>query len=155
MMIFILISKNFSLSFRFLKAYELEGVKFWGLTAQNEPTNVFIQKKINSLEFLPSWQRDFIKYNLGPTLAKNGFGKDKLKLMILDDQLPLILYWSKVLLSDEDCAKYISGIAIHWYINSITPRVLQDISHKHYPQYFILSTEASEGSFSFLSKGKY
>jgi len=103
------------------------------------------------LIFLPSWQKDFIKLNLGPTLVKNGFDKKKLKLMILDDQLMLAPTWTKLVLSDPEAAKYVSGIAIHWYMNRITPRFFLDVVHKLYPQQFIISSEACEG---FLPKGK-
>lgn len=71
--------------------------------------------------------------------------------MILDDQLMLAPTWTKLVLSDPEAAKYVSGIAIHWYMNRITPRFFLDVVHKLYPQQFIISSEACEG---FLPKGK-
>ena len=47
-------------------------------------------------------QRDFIKYDLGPAL-KAAF--PELTLIMFDDQRPVIVNWSQVVLSDEEAAK--------------------------------------------------
>ena len=89
-------------------------------------------------------QRDFIKLNLGPTLAKAGLGPDQLKLMIHDNQRQDILNCSRTVLSDPSSAKYVSGIAVHWYGNGEAPVTVLDEVAKEFPNYFILNSEASE-----------
>ncbi|XP_076356538.1 lysosomal acid glucosylceramidase-like [Tachypleus tridentatus] len=133
---------------RFLKAYAAYNIMFWGITAENEPLNGFRENfPFQCLGFTPESQRDFIKFHLGPTLEKAGFGPDKLKLMIMDDQRPLLPKWAEKVLQDPVAAKYVSGIGFHWYMNSVAPAKLLDITHKMFPSKFILATEACEGSF--------
>lgn len=69
--------------------------------------------------FSPEAERDFIKMDLGPTLTKEGH-KD-VKIMMLDDQRLFVNNWAKIILSDPDAAKYVSGIALHWYWDWLTP----------------------------------
>lgn len=89
-------------------------------------------------------QRDFIKLNLGPTLAKAGLGPLKFRLMIYDNQRPDMLNCSRTVLSDPSAAKYVSGVAVHWYANGWAPVTVLDQVAKEFPNYFILNTEASE-----------
>ena len=49
------------------------------------------------------------------------------------------------ILEDPDAAQYVSGIAVHWYTDSIVPPVLLDLTHKKFQNYWILSTEACVG----------
>lgn len=45
-------------------------------------------------------------------------------------------------------ASYISGIGIHWYLDFLAPIDLTlSITHHLFPNYFLLSTEASTGSY--------
>jgi glucosylceramidase len=79
---------------RFLKAYEQNGIKMWGLTTQNEPIDGLIPFfPFNAMGWTPYMQRDWIKNNLGPTLHENGF--EKLKIMILDDSTLLLNSWTR------------------------------------------------------------
>lgn len=41
--------------------------------------------------------------------------------------------------------KYISGIAIHWYLDFETPPNFLDFTHNKFPDLFILGTEACSG----------
>jgi len=74
---------------------------------QNEPMS------FSSMNFLnASVERDFVKKHLGPALAKAGYGKDKLNLMVYDDgsdQNPMVEYVDTCL-NDPDAAKYINGM---------------------------------------------
>ena len=126
---------------KFLDEYKKAGIKFWGLTAQNEPSNgLLIKSTWQSTGFTAEMQRDFIKSDLGPALQENGYGD--VKLMILDDQRIFLPSWAQVVLSDADASKYVSGIGVHWYWNSfIGPNALTD-THNFYPSKFILATEA-------------
>ena len=118
----------------------------WGLTVQNEPGTGFIPHyKFNCLGLTPEMERDFVKMNLGPTLAKAGYGTDRVKLMIQDDQRDNLIEWANVVLTDKDAAKYVSGIAFHWYNNlhPNAPASILDKVHDAHPQYFLLPTEAT------------
>lgn len=78
---------------RFLDAYKQHNISFWGLTAQNEPTDGNIDHfPFQATGWTPEQQRDFIAKDLGPTLHANGY-KD-IKLMMLDDQRLLMTYWA-------------------------------------------------------------
>ena len=98
------------------------------------------------MAFSPELQRDFIKLDLGPKLAASGYGPDKLKIMIMDDQRMLLPEWANIVLSDADASQYVSGIGFHWYTNALAPPELLDLTHQAHPDKFILSTEACEGS---------
>ena len=51
-------------------------------------------------------------------------------------------------LKDPVAASYISGIGIHWYLDFLAPIDLTlSITHHLFPNYFLLSTEASTGSY--------
>ena len=63
--------------------------------------------------FTAQMERDFIKEDLGPTLAK--FGYSDVKVMMLDDARMFVEPWADTILGDPQTAKYVSGIAAHWY----------------------------------------
>nr|XP_034325067.1 lysosomal acid glucosylceramidase [Crassostrea gigas] len=97
---------------KFLDAYKQHNISFWGLTAQNEPTDGNIDHfPFQATGWTPEQQRDFIAKDLGPTLHANGY-KD-IKLMMLDDQRLLMTYWADTILADPDASKFISGVAVH------------------------------------------
>ena len=58
-------------------------------------------------------ERDFIIKDLGPTLAK--FGYSDVELMMVDDLRNFVESWADTILVDQQAAKYVSGIAVHWY----------------------------------------
>ncbi|XP_054163779.1 putative glucosylceramidase 1 [Oppia nitens] len=128
---------------KFLNAYKENGIEFWGLTSQNEPVE---DHELNNLKFTPNTLRDYIKNNLGPTLARAGYDKNKLKLLILDDNTPFLINWIDIILNDTNAAQYVSGIANHWYYNEkygaqYVGGVLQYL-HEKYENYFYMNTEA-------------
>jgi len=49
------------------------------------------------------------------------------------------------LMSDEEAAKYVDGIAVHWYLDTLFPPSLLDRTHNNFPDKFILATEACVG----------
>ncbi|KAL3186900.1 hypothetical protein MRX96_004711 [Rhipicephalus microplus] len=101
---------------RFLQEYDNHGIRFYGLTAQNEPTTGFSPTvKWQTLGFTAQSQKDFIKRDMGPTLAEAGY--DSVQLLIFDDSNSTFPEWSNVVLSDPDAAKYVAGVAIHKYTN--------------------------------------
>nr|XP_037268263.1 lysosomal acid glucosylceramidase-like [Rhipicephalus microplus] len=129
---------------RFVQAYERAGIPIWGLTVENEPTAGQIPfYPWQTLGFTPATERDFIKLDLGPALNTAGYGR--LKLMMLDDNRINIGHWTSVVLGDPEAAKYVHGIAVHWYMNRMVgPQVLDKV-HESYPDKFILPSEACTG----------
>lgn len=49
------------------------------------------------------------------------------------------------LMSDGQCAKYIDGVAVHWYLDFIVPVKVLDEVHKDFGNKIIINTEASQG----------
>jgi len=116
------------------------------VTAQNEPNAGEVPEfSFNCMGFTAERQRDFILKDLGPALETAGYGPNKLKLMIVDDQRSFINEWANVILIDNATAKYISGIAFHWYFNLLSPPTELDETYNQFPNHFLLSTEACEG----------
>lgn len=95
---------------RFIKAYEKEGIKIWGLTVQNEP---MAKQSWESCIYTAEEEKDFVKNYLGPTLEKNGL-KDK-KLVVWDHNRDLLYQRASTVLNDPAAAKYIWGTGYHWY----------------------------------------
>lgn len=56
---------SYDLVYRFIEAYENEGVEIWGITAQNEPSAGQIENfPFQCMGFTEEQQRDFIKFDL-------------------------------------------------------------------------------------------
>ncbi|OWZ21918.1 Glycoside hydrolase [Phytophthora megakarya] len=133
---------------KFFTAYKKEGINFWAMTVQNEPEKSLLAfAKWQTLRITPAEERDFIKLNLGPMLAKN---HPDLKIIANDDQKPSILTRLEPL-EDPESLQYISGVAVHWYRNvDFILRMGGHFGklvefHDLYPNLFILPTEACEG----------
>lgn len=91
--------------------------------------------------------RNWIRWNLGPTLRNSNFSN--LKIMIIDDDRINLATWPKIILQDKEAAIYVSGIAVHWYADSLVSSSLLDRTHDEFPEKWILSTEASTGYLAF------
>ncbi|KAM4664783.1 lysosomal acid glucosylceramidase [Discoglossus pictus] len=130
---------------RFLDEYAKYNLTFWAVTVENEPTaGMITDYPFQSLGFTPEGMRDFIASDLGPAFANSSY--KQVKIIILDDNRILIPYWIKVILSDLHAARYVHGIAVHWYLDALAPAdVTLGLAHKLYPDYFVLSTEACTG----------
>ncbi len=95
---------------KFIRAYRKEGVEVWGVTVQNEP---MATQPWESCVFTAEDEKNFVKDHLGPTLAKAGLGDRK--LMIWDHNRDLIYQYASTILEDPAAAKYVWGVAYHWY----------------------------------------
>ena len=95
---------------KFIRAYQKEGVEVWGVTVQNEP---MATQKWESCVFTAADERDFVKNHLGPALQKAGLGDRK--IMIWDHNRDLIYQYVSTILEDPAAAKYVWGVAYHWY----------------------------------------
>ena len=131
---------------KFLDAYKAEDVDFWGLTANNEPTNGQYEGfKFNCMGWNSQQQKKWVVENIGPLLKSSRY-KD-VKFMILDDQRPLAPKWVRSVLEDGAADKYVDGVAVHWYADMVLPSPSPlDIVHEEFPNKFILYTEACTGS---------
>ncbi len=50
-------------------------------------------------------------------------------------------------LNDPDADKYVSGVAMHWYLDELFPLPgAMDVVHNNFPDKFILYTEACTGA---------
>lgn len=129
---------------KFIEEYEKRGIKIWALTVENEPSAGFVYNyEFQALGFTAETERDFIKLDLGPALEASGHSQ--VKLMILDDKRIQLPDWAQVVLSDENAARYVSHIALHWYNNKITPIKVLDLVHDLFPNVPFIGTEACVG----------
>jgi glucosylceramidase len=125
---------------RYLDAYRLEGVDIWGLTPVNEPHGNSGQWE--SMHFSPETQNEFIKNNLGPTLAANDYGN--VQLLIYDQNRDGLEEWTDVIFGDLETAAYVDGAAVHWYES--TYKVFEEVFervHEKFPQFSIIHTEGT------------
>ncbi len=123
---------------RYLDAYKKAGVNLWGLTPVNEPHGN--NGNWESMHFTSESQRDFISQYLGPKLEQGGYLD--IELFMLDHSRTHLEHWADVIYTDPDCAKYVSGAAVHWYESTF--KVYADILervHARYPDFSIIHTE--------------
>ncbi|NP_001039886.1 glucosylceramidase [Bos indicus x Bos taurus] len=131
---------------KFLDAYAEHKLRFWAVTAENEPTaGLLTGYPFQCLGFTPEHQRDFIARDLGPILA-NSTHRD-VRLLMLDDQRLLLPRWAQVVLADPEAAKYVHGIAVHWYLDFLAPaKATLGETHRLFPNTMLFASEACVGS---------
>ncbi|KAK5649057.1 hypothetical protein RI129_003949 [Pyrocoelia pectoralis] len=128
---------------KFLRAYALNGIPFWGLTTGNEPYTGLAESKINSVGWYPPLMGNFIANYLGPTIRNSEFAS--IKLMAIDDQLNQFPKEIEAIFEIEKAKSYIDGFGLHYYLNTFYPKKWLTETHDIYPDKFILATEACEG----------
>lgn len=85
--------------------------------------------KFQSMGFKGPTERDFVKSDLGPALKEAGYGDTS--LMIFDDNRLTLPIFPYQVLKDSDAAKYVSGVAVHWYEDAFLPAsFLSDLHEK-------------------------
>jgi glucosylceramidase len=119
----------------FIKAYEKEGIPIWGLTVQNEPMASQIWE---SCVYTAQEEHDFLKDHLGPTLDRVGL-KDK-KILIWDHNRGMMYQRAQGVLDDPFAAKYVWGVAFHWYAGENFDNVKR--VKEAFPNVNVLLTEA-------------
>ncbi|XP_074595153.1 putative glucosylceramidase 4 [Brevipalpus obovatus] len=135
---------------KFLDAYKKEGVEFWAISTGNEPAmGMMPDFSYKALGFSPEMLRDFVKIDLGPALKSAGYEPgEKIKVLMFDDMTDRLETYAYAVLSDPEAAKYVSGIATHWYNNRFPRNYPYDIltqTRKLYPDQFLIMTEACDG----------
>lgn len=130
---------------KFIKAYEAQGVPVWGLSVQNEP---MAKQTWESCMYTAEEERNFIKFNLGPTLWQNGL-KDK-KLIAWDHNRDLMFHRASTILNDREAAKYVWGIGFHWYESWTGAPIYDNVKRvaESFPGINLLLTEACNYPFS-------
>ncbi|PSN37780.1 hypothetical protein C0J52_15853, partial [Blattella germanica] len=129
---------------KFLDEYKKQGVQFWAISPQNEPSIGVIQYYgFNSLGWTGREMKEWLRDYFGPTLYKKGYNKTK--IILLDDVTTNIPTIGLDLLRDEKIRQLASGIALHGY-EDLTflsqPTALDDLN-KNFPEKFLLYTESS------------
>ncbi|MBM7704541.1 glycoside hydrolase family 30 protein [Metabacillus iocasae] len=124
---------------KYIEAMEEKGIDIWGVTIQNEPE---AKQVWDSCLYTAEDERDFIKYYLGPALLKSGY-EDK-KVIIWDHNRDNIYERAKVILSDEDAAKYVWGTGVHWYVSEEFEN-LSKVHHAFPDKHLIFTEGCMEG----------
>ena len=130
---------------KFIRAYEREGIPVWGITIQNEP---MATQTWESCIYSAQDERDFLKNFLGPTMKRAGLGDRK--IFGWDHNRDLIYQRVSTLLSDPEAAKYLYGIAFHWYEPWSGGQMMFDnvkLVHETFPDKPLLFTEGTPASF--------
>ena len=125
---------------KFIEAYRAEGIDIWGISVQNEPKAV---QKWDSCVYTAEEERDFVKNHLGKKMEELG-----IKILFWDHNKERIIERAMVMLSDEEAAKYIYGVAFHWYSGDHFEQL--DMFHRLYPAKKLVF---SEGCYEY-SKGQ-
>jgi glucosylceramidase len=123
---------------KYIRAYDAEGIKMWGLTVQNEALATQVWE---SCVFTAEEERDFVKNFLGPALHQAGLAG--VKLMIWDHNRGLIYQRVQAAYEDQEASQYIWGTAFHWYTGDHFDNVR--MVHDAFPGKHLLYTEGGIG----------
>ncbi|KAH7706576.1 O-glycosyl hydrolase family 30 protein [Aphelenchoides avenae] len=129
---------------KFFEEYFKHGIKFWGVTVQNEPRNN-TDYDWQTMWLSPQMQRDFVNKLLGPAIRGSAVTRS-LKIMAHDDLRDFLEEYAKEYFNESAGAKnYIDGLGIHWYPSvsyAISPFEPLERVHDANPSKFLFSTEA-------------
>lgn len=116
---------------KFIEEYKKEGIDISAITVQNEPKAV---QKWDSCVYTAEEERDFVKNYLGKKMEKTG-----VKIFFWDHNKERIIDRASVVLGDKESAKYIQGIAFHWYSGDHFEQL--DMFKKLYPDKELMFSE--------------
>lgn len=116
---------------KFIEAYKKEGINIDFITVQNEPKAV---QTWDSCVYTAEEERDFVKNYLGSKMEKKG-----VKILFWDHNKERIYDRASVMLSDKEAAKYIYGIAFHWYSGDHFEQL--EMFNKKYPDKKLVFSE--------------
>ncbi|XP_063215740.1 lysosomal acid glucosylceramidase-like [Bacillus rossius redtenbacheri] len=125
---------------KFLQMYEKQGIKFWGLSPQNEPYNGLTSGGWNTMGWQPETLRNWLVSHLAPSLHAAGF--NYLKIMVLDDSRGKMKLYADLNFGNSTVSKLVHGGAYHWYDNNEQNLLSLAEIHKKFPDKFLLATEA-------------
>jgi glucosylceramidase len=95
---------------KYILACAAEGIPIRAVTVQNEPA---IAQKWDSCVYSAADERDFVKYFLGPELARQGLAD--VKILIWDYNKDRIFERASAVLADPGAARHVWGVGFHWY----------------------------------------
>ncbi len=122
---------------KYIKAARAKGLNISAITVQNEPAAV---QTWDSCIYSAEEEGAFVRDYLGPILEKEGFGD--IKIYIWDHNRDIIVERAAGALSDPETAKYVYGVANHWYVSE----AFENLSkvHELYPDKHILFSEGCQ-----------
>ena len=138
---------------KFIKSYRQAGVPIWGITVQNEP---MATQTWESCVYQATDERDFVKNYLGPAMVEQGL-RD-VNVMVWDHNRDLILQRAQTILDDPAAAKYVWGVAFHWYEDWSGGTQMYDnvaLVHQLYPTKHLLFTEGTPANFDSTAYGRW
>ncbi|HEV2328292.1 MAG TPA: glycosyl hydrolase, partial [Verrucomicrobiae bacterium] len=133
---------------KFIRAYAKEGIPIWGVTVQNEPMAI---QTWESCTFTAAQERDFVKNDLGPEFRRNGLKKTK--IMVWDHNRSFMYEYASTILDDPAAAKYVWGVAFHWYVGDHFENVKR--VKEAYPKTHLLFTEGCVSNFDASLMGNW
>ncbi|MEE1049711.1 MAG: glucosylceramidase, partial [Clostridia bacterium] len=116
---------------KFIEAYKKEGIDIKGISVQNEPKAV---QKWDSCVYTAEEERDFVKNYLGEKMAKMG-----VQVLFWDHNKERVVDRARVMLDDKESAKYIHGLAFHWYSGDHFEQL--DMFNRLYPDKDLIFSE--------------
>ncbi|HYF84248.1 MAG TPA: glycoside hydrolase family 30 protein [Clostridia bacterium] len=122
---------------KYIKAYRREGIDIWGVSVQNEPDAV---QTWDSCIYSHEEERDFVRDYLGPIFAEEALGN--INIIVWDHNTDQVFERAKVILEDEECAKYVWGVGFHWYSGDQFENLAK--THAAFPDKKLLFTEGCQ-----------
>mmetsp|Transcript_33914 Transcript_33914/g.91821 ORF Transcript_33914/g.91821 Transcript_33914/m.91821 type:complete len:668 (-) Transcript_33914:142-2145(-) len=98
---------------RFIQEMERAGVPIWGVSVQNEPESL---QPWESCLWSAEEEMEFVRDHLGP--AFDAASMHNVKILVWDHNRDGMLERAAVVYSDPEAAKYVWGVAYHWYGDS-------------------------------------
>ena len=96
---------------RFAEACRAEGLPLSAFTVQNEEK---ARQTWDSCVWTAEETRDFVRDHLGPALRRAGLSRE-IGLYFWDHNKERTLERARALLGDAKAARFVAGIAVHWY----------------------------------------
>lgn len=119
---------------RYIREMRKKGLNIWAITVQNEPAAV---QTWDSCIYSAEEEGAFVRDYLGPVLQKEGLSD--VKIYIWDHNRDILVERVTGALADPEAAKYIYGVATHWYVSEAFENLSK--AHALYPDKHILFTE--------------
>ena len=116
---------------KFIEEYKKQGIDIEIISVQNEPNAV---QKWDSCTYTAEEERDFVKNYLGKKMKEIG-----VKILFWDHNKEQLVDRAEVVLGDKETAKYIYGIACHWYSGDHFEQL--EMFNKLYPDKDIVFSE--------------
>lgn len=120
---------------KFVLEMKKRGINMWLATVQNETRH---HQTWESCCYTPAQEKDFITNYLGPVMDELG-----IKIMFYDHCKERVFERCRFMYADEETAKYLYGIACHWYSGDHFGEL--QLAKTKYPDKGIIMTECCTG----------